>query len=84
MEKNQLCPQLLAWRQIYTVMEEACRMAGDACMSPPPPVFNMQSWELSTYAQKQQRWASTRLWAEQYGFEYLIEGLSDDDFYDGD
>ena len=84
MEKKPLCPQLLVWRQMYTVMEEACRRAGDAGMPLPPPVFNMQSWSLSTDAQKQQRWAATRVWAEQYGFEHLIEELSDDDFYDGD
>jgi hypothetical protein len=84
METKPLCPQLLAWRQIYTTLEEAFRQAGRPDMPPPPPVFNMQSWALSTDVQKQQRWAATRIWAEQYGFTHLIGELSEDDLYDGD
>jgi hypothetical protein len=84
METKPLCPQLLVWRQIYVVLEEAFRQAGVAGMPPPPPVFNMQNWAMSTFAHKQQRWAETRAWAEQYGFKHLIAQLSDNDFYDGD
>jgi hypothetical protein len=84
METQSLCPQLLVWRQIYAVLEEAFQVADSAGMPPPPPVFNMQSWALSTFANKQQRWAETCAWAERYGFKYLIENLSTDDYYDGD
>jgi hypothetical protein len=84
METKPLCPHLHVWRQIYAVLEEAFRQAGVAGMPPPPPVFNMQSWALSTDAHKRQRWAATRAWAEQYGFKQLIAQLSDNDFYDGE
>ncbi len=55
METQSLCPQLLVWRQIYTVLEEAFLQAGVDGMPPPPPAFNMQSWSLSTFAHKRQR-----------------------------
>jgi hypothetical protein len=84
METQPLCPQLLVWRQIYTALEEAFLQAGVDGMPPPPPVFNMQSWSLSTFAHKQQRWAATCAWAEQYGFKNLIADISADDLYDGD
>jgi len=84
MEKQPVCPQLHIWRQLYTALEEAYQQASVAGMPPPPPVYNMQAWELSTDSQKQQRWAATRAWADQHGFAHLISDLSDDECYDGD
>jgi hypothetical protein len=84
MERKPLCPLLHIWRQIYTVLEEAYERAGVAEMPPPPLVFNMQGWQLSTDSQKEQRWVETRAWAEQHGFARLIGHLSDDEFYDGE
>ncbi len=84
MEKQPICPQLLVWRQLYSTLEEAWQKAGVAGMPPPPPVFNMQAWELSSDVQKQQRWAATRAWAREHGFYDRIDGIAPEDFYDGD
>jgi hypothetical protein len=84
MEKQPICPHLLAWRQLYATLEEAYRQSGSAGMPPPPPSYNMQAWELSSDAHKQRRWADTKAWAEQYGFYHFISELGPDDYYDGD
>ena len=84
MEKQPICPQLHMWRQLYVTLEEAYHAAGAAGMPPPPPAYNMQAWELSSDAQKQQRWEATQEWARQYGFSHLLDMLGPGEYYDGD
>ena len=84
MEKQQICPQLLVWRQLYATLEEAHHAAGVAGMPPPPPAYSMHAWELSSDAHKQQRWADTQAWAKQHGFYHYISELGPEDYYDGD
>lgn len=84
MKKEQLCPQLHIWRQVFVVLEQAREQAGDAAMPMPPLVFNMQGWMLSDDRQKQQRWTETRAWAEKHGFLNLIPEFADDEWYDGE
>ena len=84
MEKQPVCPQLHIWRQLYTALEEAYQQASVAGMPPPPPVYNMQAWELSSDVHKQQRWADTQAWAKQHGFYHYISELGSEDYYDGD
>jgi hypothetical protein len=68
MEEKPLCPLLHCWRQIYVSLEEARARAGNPDVPPPPIVFNMQGWMLSSDAEKSRRWEGTVAWARTHGF----------------
>lgn len=78
--KNNICPLPIKWNAIYNALEEARKKSANPIPPSPIPLI-LAGWSYSTDFDKRIRWEETIQWAEQHGFEHLLQGVNDDEWY---
>lgn len=77
---RRICPQGDSWARLHRQLINFSRSNSCKPTEPPEPLI-LAGWAFSNDAEKIDRWDKTVLWARENGCMEIVDGLSNDEFY---